>query len=117
MRTMVVETILSGPFSRIELIESNRQVGQMTEAAPDKTMTEGEAGLAMAFCHWRCWPWSEPPRLKTPPSRPKPRRPEVRSPAVHHPDAGRSTQAERRVLPRGKGRSSERDAGGVRALA
>jgi len=38
---MVVQTILSGLFWRIELIESNRRVEQMTEAAPHKTMTEG----------------------------------------------------------------------------
>ena len=44
MRTMVGQTILSGLFPRIELMESNRQVEQMTEAAPHKTMTEGEAG-------------------------------------------------------------------------
>jgi hypothetical protein len=46
---MVGQTILSGLFARVELIESNRQVEQMTEAAPHKTMTEGEAGLVMAF--------------------------------------------------------------------
>ena len=119
---MVGQTILSELFPRIELIESNRQVEQMTEAAPHKTMTEGEAGLVMAFSALAllalvgaaktgdtaletgtqfagnpddlCGEWQ----------------------AVHRPDARRSTRSGRRVLPRSEGGSSERDAGGVRAL-